>query len=166
MSKIFNSAKSLLLPTADKVPLIADIMLIGVGNETSAKSCSLPLLSITKLEDRGRFQVDCTLDGNLHVLAASGGVATCQLVFMERLELCDKNGKASAAESALSIYKSIKKNVGKAAVKVNVYGHNGEDVIASVTGIVAACDARSVDSQIGGTTLITSYTIVGVFNAD
>ena len=160
MSKVFSAPGSIYLKADEEdCPLVADIVLNGAGSGAGASSTSLPLIAITDLSDRGRFQLDCTLDGALHLFAAAGGLTTCQLTFMDRISTC---GHASLG-SPVSVYQAVKENPGKTTIRVNIYGADGESALATVTGVVVSCTVKTSTAQ-GLDVMLVTYTIVGAMS--
>ena len=159
MSTIFGESSSSLIRTpGDDRAKLAVISVHGAGGASTAK---LPLISINEMSHHNRQQLDCSLDGTIHVLAAAGGLGICTMTFMDRVSNCA--GGSERSLSALHQYGKMRKKMAGANVTVRILGSNGSTTLATFKGIVKSCTASAQHRQ-GMDVLLVTYSMHGVMN--
>ena len=103
MSTNLFSAPSAALVGATVDSTTPSIATIKIGREV----VRLPVISIKDLSHRVRKQTTCSLSGDINIIYAQEGLASCTITCIEVLDKC--NGTAQA-ESAMAKYKQLKKH--------------------------------------------------------
>ena len=160
---IFNQISSALIGAdSTKRTVLADIKVsTSKGNYNNI----LPLIAISELSHQSRQQVDCALDGTIHVLSAAGGLATCQMTFMDRLTVCSAPGVRNTINgddrSALRTYKKLTEDLKGSHIEVAILAENGTDNLAKFVGVVKSCTVTAQNKG-GIDTLLVTYIMQGV----
>lgn len=162
---IFNQISSALIG-ADSAQrtVLASIRVATNGGDVGDNNL-LPLVSISELSHQNRQQVDCALDGTVHVLSAAGGLATCQMTFMDRLTVCNtpgvRNTTNSSDRSALRTYRKLTEDLKGSHIEVAILAENGRDNLAKFVGVVKSCTVTA-QTKGGIDTLLVTYIMQGV----
>lgn len=160
MSTIFNRSEAGLIKLpGDSIPRLASISVSSDGKTASAK---LPLISIDEMSHHNRQQLDCSLDGTIHVLAAVGGLGVCNVTFMDRIQK-DCDDRTDSSLSALHQYSKLRNKLAGAHVTVRIHGNDGKSTLAKFTGIIKSCTATAQRKQ-GVDVLLVSYSMQGVMS--
>lgn len=156
---LFNGSGSgyINLP-GDKKAKLADISVSSGGGTKTAK---LPIVAISEMSHHNRQQLDCSLDGTIHILAAAGGLGVCQITFMDRVQGC--KGTSESSLSALHQYDRLRKKLSGAQVKVRILDADGSSAIATFKGVVKSCTASASNKQ-GIDVLLVTYSMQGVMD--
>lgn len=161
MSSVFSESTSAFvkLPGEKNRPLVAQI---GVRSGDGFKTAKLPIVAISEMSHHNRQQLDCSLDGTIHVLSAAGGLGVCQITFMDRIKNCS-GGDSSL--SALHSYSKLRKELKGADVNVSILDADGTRTLAVFTGIIKSCTASAQNRQ-GIDVLLVTYSMQGVMDCD
>ena len=163
MSKIFNTPETRMITIpGSKLPRLASISVSTSGGGSS--SAKLPIIGINEFSHHNRQQLDSTLDGTVHVLAACGGLGVCSITFMDRIQDCSGN-KTNKNLSALHRYDKLRKAMAGANVTVRIHGNDGRSTLAKFTGIIKSCVATAERKQ-GMDVLLVTYSMQGVMDYD
>ena len=158
MSEIFNRAETGIIKlSGEKTPRLASISVAGA-------SAKLPIVSLDEMSHHSRQQLDCSLDGTIHLLAASGGLGICNITFMDRIQR-DCSKRTDKSLSALHKYGKLRKNLSGSPVVVRIHGNDGNSTLAKFTGIVKSCTASAQRKQ-GIDVLLVTYSMQGVMSCD
>lgn len=119
---------------------------------------NLPVIEISALSHTIRQQTDCSLDGNVHILTAAGGVATCQFTVMDCIKSCPN---ATTIDSVLQEYSKIKNKPGEYKITVQITNPTGT-VLATFEGYIGGCNARATISK-DTTFVVAALTATGIW---
>lgn len=129
------------------------IALIKIGSSVK----NLPVIEISELSHTIRQQTDCSLDGNVHILTAAGGVATCKFTVMDCIESCPD---AETLDSVLQEYSNIKNKPGEHKITVQIM--NRGSLLSTFEGYIGGCNARATISK-DTTFVVATLTATGIW---
>lgn len=159
MGKIFDKPASVYITDTVKSAKVAEISVSSADGTIS--TANLPIVSIGEMSHHSRQQLDCSLDGTLHVLSAAGGLGACTITFMDRLMKCGDGGVNADSLSALHQYSKLRKNLKGAQVKIRIFKAGSSSKLATFEGVVKSCTATASNRQ-GIDILLVTYSLIGV----
>lgn len=161
MSAIFsNTASSKIIKSSTTGNLVASIHLSENGGD-NLELFTAPVISIDELSHRRRQQLDCTLDGTVHVLTANGGVAACSLTCLDRLP--NNCSNSSETQSALRVYQELRNKPG-ARIEVMIHAADvAGSPLAHFIGVLNSCTA-TVRMEKDTAYVIAKYSMMGTWS--
>lgn len=160
MSAIFNNtANSMLIKQGGSGKLVASVYLYDPNG--SGVPFTAPVVSIDELVHKQRQQLDCTLDGTVHILTAQGGAASCTITLLDRLPSgCP--GNTLEVQSALKEYQNRRNKPGS-RIEVSITSSDMQDDICVFTGVLTSCSATARLEK-DTAYVIARYTMIGTWS--
>ena len=158
-TKLFSSTATAVQSTETESPKLAEISITTASGGTDV--FTLPVISISEFSHHSRQQIDSSLDGTVHVLSAYGGLGTCHITFMDRVQDC--RGGKSFYKSALAEYGNLRTSPDKNRVVVKLLDADGATPVATFTGVVKTCTATAT-TRGGIDAMLVTYVLQGVMS--
>ena len=139
---------------------------ISITHKNGARqSLTLPVISLPEMSHTLRQQLDCTLDGTVHIMSANGGIAQCSITCLDRLNLSCRQGGAKTMASALEEYRKIRKYGVNSTIRVTLYKAGNYNRLLTFAGVLNSCNV-AVDrgsSDNSSLFVLVTYKMTGVW---